>query len=101
MLTQLIPIAIAITIAIIWWGNTATKEKAVMAAKRACQQSNVQLLDDTVALKRYRLVRDHNGNMRIARLYIFEFSTMGDERKQGFVTFVGYRIKELNLRLSV
>ncbi len=100
MLTQLIPIAIAIAIAIIWWGNTATKEQAIMAAKRACQQANVQLLDDTVALKRYRLVRDSAGNIRIARLFVFEFSLMGDERKQGFVTFVGTQIRELNLRLG-
>lgn len=100
MLGQLIPILIAGTIAYIWWGNTTTKEIAITTAKRACDKADVQLLDDTVALKKYRLVRNQSGNMKIARLFTFEFSVAGDERRQGFVSFVGTQIREIKLLMD-
>jgi len=100
MLSQLLPIAIVGIVAYVWWGNTTTREKALVAAKKACELANVQLLDDSVSLKKYRLLRDHTGSIKIARLFTFEFSVAGNERRQGFVSFVGTQVKELKLLMD-
>ncbi len=100
MIVQLLVIAVVATVAYIWWGNTSTREIALRVAKSACEKGDVQLLDDTVSLKKYRLVRDHTGSTKIARLYTFEFSIGGNERKQGFVSFVGTQVVELKLLIE-
>ena len=43
---------------IYWWDTSAAKDRARSAAKYQCEQQDLQLLDDTVALKKTRLKRD-------------------------------------------
>ena len=37
---------------IYWWDTSAAKDRARSTAKYQCEQQDVQLLDDTVALKK-------------------------------------------------
>ncbi len=72
-----------------WWDSLQKRELAVRAARAVCERSNVQFLDDSVALSRMRLRRDSNQRARIYREYSFDYSSVGDDRQAGRVYLLG------------
>ncbi|NWG40161.1 MAG: DUF3301 domain-containing protein [Hydrogenophilaceae bacterium] len=73
------------------------RELAHVAARKACEDANVQFLDDTVSQTRVRLTRDHEGRVVLERWFGFEFSPLGDDRQQGMVRLKSNRVQEVNL----
>ncbi|MCC6136106.1 MAG: DUF3301 domain-containing protein [Candidatus Contendobacter sp.] len=80
-----------------WRDSLGAREQARAASSRACRQSNVQLLDDTVALERLWLRRDRDGRLKLERLYLFEFTDTGLIRRVGSVLLVGWRVEVLQM----
>ncbi|CDH44928.1 MAG: DUF3301 domain-containing protein [Candidatus Competibacteraceae bacterium] len=80
-----------------WRDSLGAREHACAASARACQQSQVQLLDDTVALERLWWRRDRDGRLKLERLYLFEFSDTGQHRRIGSVLLVGWRVEVLHM----
>jgi len=80
-----------------WRDSLGAREQARAASTRACQQSNVQLLDDTVALERLWWRRDRDGRLKLERLYVFEFTDTGMRRQVGSVLLVGWRVEVLHM----
>lgn len=83
-----------------WYDGTLAKEAAMGAARRACQRHGQQLLDETVALVNLRPRRDRSGRVRWWRLYRFEFSGDGEQRRGGEVSLLGRRVTGLSLALD-
>lgn len=71
------------------------RELALQAARRACRDAGVQLLDQTVSIKRLSLSRDPRGRWRVWRQYQFEYSVEGYERECGHVIMLGHRLQGL------
>ncbi len=80
-----------------WRDSLGAREQAHAASARACQQHQLQLLDDTVALDRLWWRRDHDGRLQLERLYLFEFTDTGQQRRVGSVLLVGWRVEVLHL----
>lgn len=80
-----------------WWDTSASKELARQFAKQQCELQQVQLLDDTVALKKTRLQRSPAGHMTLERTFHFEFSGDGDQRVQGYLILMGRKIQKVHL----
>lgn len=80
-----------------WRDSLGAREQACAASARACQQSNMQLLDDTVALERLWWRRDRDGRLKLERLYTFEFTDTGLRRQVGSVLLVGWRVEMLHM----
>ena len=80
-----------------WRDSLGAREQARAASARACQQINVQLLDDTVALERLWLRRDRAGRLKLERLYLFEFTDTGQRRQVGSVLLVGWRVEVVHM----
>ena len=59
---------------------------------------DVQLLDDTISLVRWRIERDRRGNFALARYYEFEFTVTGDRRYQGQLVLFGTRVRSVELQ---
>jgi hypothetical protein len=86
MIFSLLVIAI---VAWFWMDSLRARERALAACARACAERNVQLLDQTVALSRLSLKRHPQGRVRLWRVYVFEYSTDGVDRRQGRATLFG------------
>ncbi|MCU0840494.1 MAG: DUF3301 domain-containing protein [Thiobacillaceae bacterium] len=84
----------------LWWDGLQKRELALVAARRTCERAGVQLLDETVTVKRFRLRRDEDQRMRLYREYGFEYSDNGDNRLPGRVFLLGARILEVNLIIT-
>ena len=57
------------------------------------------LLDDTVAIARLKPERDEDGHLKLKRVYDFEYSDTGDNRRKGSVVLLGRRVVMFNVGL--
>ncbi|MCA1804917.1 MAG: DUF3301 domain-containing protein [Xanthomonadaceae bacterium] len=55
------------------------------------------MLDGTVSLQRLRPGRCQSGRFCLRRTYVFEYSTSGDDRRQGFVLMHGPTVTMVGL----
>lgn len=84
--------------ALLAWRHTMhARETAIAACRRACAEAEVQLLDDTVALRRLRPCRSRRGALALERVYLFEFSRDGRLRERGSVVLRGLRVSHVYL----
>src|SRR3954454_25340271 len=91
--------AVAVLAAGAWflWSSLRAREAANAAIRPACRAEGYLFLDDTVALDRIRLRRDEEGRARIERVYRFDYSDTGDNRRRGYVTLLGARVTDVSL----
>ncbi len=78
-----------------WYRSLKARERALSEAKRYCSQMDLQLLDQTIALKGIGIKRGADGWLKLVRLYQFEFSSTGDERYLGRVSMLGQRLDRI------
>lgn len=74
---------------------TRVRELATDAVRRAAQQGDFQLLDESVSLQRVSMSRDGNGVWRVWRQYRFDYSYDGVQREQGAVIMLGKQLQAL------
>ena len=80
-----------------WIDSLRARERALAAGRAACERSGLQLLDETVAGAGLRLARNDNGELRIRRVFVFEFSDNGNNRRRGSVVVLGAQVQDLYL----
>jgi len=83
------------------WSSLRAREAANAAIRPACRAEGYLFLDDTVALDRIRLRRNDEGRALIERVYRFDYSDTGDNRRRGYVTLLGARVEEVALGPAV
>ena len=88
MLLLTVPIALGA----FWWTSSHARELAITHARRACQAQQLQLLDQTVSLRRLKLSRNAKGGSCFRREYDFEFTDSGAHRDRGTVTMRGHEL---------
>ncbi|MEM9303232.1 MAG: DUF3301 domain-containing protein [Pseudomonadota bacterium] len=76
----------------LWLDTARARDLARQLARRLCDESKVQLLDQTVALRRTWPVRV-GGRLMLERGFSFEFSEDGAHRLHGQLTMVGVRLR--------
>ena len=87
---------LAIVAAIAFWVDSLrARERALAAGRAACERNGLQLLDETVAGAGLRLGRDAEGWLRFRRVFVFEFSDNGNNRRRGSVTVLGAEVQDL------
>ena len=86
-------------IAWLWLDSLNSREVAVSAAKAACNSEGLLLLDDTVAIQRLGVGRNGDSALRIRRVYAFEYSDTGNDRRTGSLVMLGRRVLVINLNL--
>jgi Protein of unknown function (DUF3301) len=89
----------ALVVFVIWyWLKTREiKEAAYLAAKKYCEEHDLEVLDQAVVLKGLKLKRNAKGRVQIYRRYSFDFTSSGDDRYEGFVFVLGNRIETVQL----
>lgn len=80
-----------------WMDGRRAHEAAVRVCKRACEQADLQLLDDTISLNRIKLRRDANGRMKFRRGYRFEYTNDSAERRQGHIVLHGLKVEQIHI----
>jgi hypothetical protein len=73
------------------------RQLVLEACTRYCKDRDVQLLDQSVSLRRLRLRRDAWGRFGFWRLYEFEFASPENDRYRGLAVTLGGRVVEISL----
>lgn len=80
-----------------WFDSMRARERAVALGRAACEREGLQFLDETVLCTRTRPARDADGRVRLRRVYRFEFSDDGRNRRGGSLVLLGSRLEALEL----
>ena len=80
-----------------WHDTMQAREQAIVIGKRHCQNDGLQLLDETVSLSSMKLRRNGDGQVTFRRVYEFEFSDNGDNRRLGSITLMGRHAESIQL----
>lgn len=88
---------------LVWFWRDALKarELGIRAARTVCESEQLQLLDETVAIISLKPTRDDEGHLAWRRVYEFEYSDTGDNRRQGSVVLLGDRVLVVNVGLRL
>jgi hypothetical protein len=78
-----------------WIDSLRARERALAAGRAACERNGLQLLDETVAGAGLRLARNEAGELRIRRVFVFEFSDNGNNRRRGSIVVLGAEVQDL------
>lgn len=79
------------------WSSLRAREAANAAIRPACLAQGLLFLDDTVALDRIRPQRNAQGHLTLERVYRFDYSDTGNNRRRGHVTLLGSRVVDMDL----
>ena len=74
------------------WDSLKVREAANAAMRAACKSEGLLFLDDTVALESVWPTRDDNGHLKLRRVYRFEYSDTGHNRRKGSVVMLGDKV---------
>jgi len=96
-LSQVLAVVIAAAVAWFVWDGLKVREAANDALRAACTAEGLQFLDDTVALSSIWPARDDDGRVRLRRVYAFEYSDTGHNRRKGSVTLIGDAVLVLDI----
>ncbi|MDO3388563.1 DUF3301 domain-containing protein [Gilvimarinus sp. SDUM040013] len=96
-LTVVIWFFVVVAVGYYWWRALMAKEVAFSAATRHCKEMGVQMLDQSVYLRRLWFKRNSKGALSLWRAFYFEFTSTGSDRYSGRVLMLGRRIEQVEL----
>jgi len=73
----------------LWYDSLKAREAGMRASRAACVAEDLLFLDDTVSIDSMWPARDDHGRLRWRRVYGFEYSDTGNNRRKGSVTLIG------------
>jgi hypothetical protein len=96
-LTEILVLALAVAAGWLVWDSLKARETANAAMREACRRGGFLFLDDTVAMNAIRPVRDGDGHVRLRRVFTFEYSDTGTDRRKGSLTMMGDAVHGLDI----
>jgi hypothetical protein len=81
----------------LWFDSMRARERALAAGSRACERDGLQFLDETVECVSLRAARDEDGRLALRRVYRFEFSDDGRNRRSGGIVMLGGEVESLTM----
>lgn len=97
-MTDLTAIGLLLLLGWFWLDSLRAREIALGICRAACEQRDLQLLDQAVALRRLGL-RWRSEGLRLRRVYRFDFSEEGVGRRQGYLVLRGMALEDLSFGL--
>lgn len=84
-----------------WFNSLKARETAIRRVHQECDAEGVQFLDETVSTAKLSLARNDDGGITLRRVYTFEYSDTGNNRRPGSVTMLGGEVLFVNIGLRL
>jgi hypothetical protein len=97
MYETLLPLLLILAAFSVAANSLRARERARHFAHALCARAGLQLLDQTVALRRVRLRRIPGVGLRVLRCYRFEVSTDGHDRRHGSLDLIDGEVASYDL----
>lgn len=99
-LPDLIALLALVAVGAFWIDALAVREIALAAAREACQREGKQFLDEGIAARHLRLLRNTHGQLCLGRTYHFEYSDTSQDRRRGTIVTLGREVVMVNVGLT-
>jgi hypothetical protein len=86
-----------VVLAWLWYDSMRAREGAVAAGAHACEREALQFLDETVECISLRPARNDAGRLVLRRVYRFEFSDDGNNRRGGRIVTLGGEVESITM----
>ena len=97
---EIISLFALLAIAWLWFDSVKVRGIAVGKAKAVCAAAELQFLDDTVSIASLKFARNEDGRLLLRRIYSFEYSDTGDNRRPGSIVMLGPEVHFVNVDLE-
>lgn len=97
MLSDVVWLGLLCIAGAVWWHGQGVKAFALQKVRKYCEQHGLQLLDETLVLRRFWPARSEQGSIALRRQYRFEFSSTGEYRYKGRIVLLGYRVSSVQV----
>ena len=97
-MSHLLVVCLLLLLGWFWLDSLRAREIATGICQAACRQRELQFHDQAVALRRLALTWRSEG-LRLRRVYRFDFSEEGMERRRGYIVMRGLNLEELSFGL--
>ncbi len=94
---EIISLFVLVAIAWLWFDSIKVRGIAVGKAKAVCAAADLQFLDDTVSISSLKFARDEDGRLLLRRIYSFEYSDTGDNRRPGSIVMLGPQVVSIEV----
>lgn len=91
-MTELLVLLALAAVAWFAWDSLRAREAAIAASRGACVAAGLLFLDDTVAIESVWPIRENGSQLKLRRIYSFEYSDTGNNRRKGSTTLLGSRV---------
>lgn len=81
----------------LWFDSMRARERAVAAGQNACARERLQFLDETVECTSVKPGRNAAGHLVLRRVYRFEFSDDGSNRRAGSIVMLAAEVESLTM----
>ncbi len=98
---DLVGVLVLAALAWLWWDSLKARDAGIAAVRAACEAEGLQLLDETVAIAGLKPARDDDGRLALRRVYEFEYTDTGDNRRRGSLVMLGQRVLVINIGLRL
>jgi len=80
-----------------WYESLRIREHVTRMCRELCEKSDLQLLDQTVALASIGITRSRHKRWLVRRVYQFEVSGNGADRLIGYITLTGGSVEAIQI----
>ncbi len=84
-----------------WLDGMKVRDIAIREARDTCKSEALQFLDETVATAKIGFVRDEDGRLVLQRVYAFEYSATGSNRRPGSIVMRGQKVLFVNVGMRL
>lgn len=98
---ELTSLVVLIALAWLWLDSVRVRDQAIREAELVCSAEGLQFLDETVAIASLKPVRNDDGRLVLRRVYAFEYSDTGNNRRPGSIVLLGQEVLFINVGLRL
>lgn len=100
-LFETLSLVVLLALAWLWFDSVKVRDIAVRAAEQACAAEDLQFLDETISIASLKPARDDDGRLLLQRVYAFEYSDTGNNRRPGSIVMLGQTVIMVNVGLRL
>ena len=98
---EVLSLIVLVGLAWLWFDSMQVRALALRAATAACDAEGLQLLDQAISITKLGLARNDDGRLLIRRIYGFDFSDSGNDRRRGSVAMLGQELQIVNVGMRL
>ena len=96
-LNSLLMLITIVAVILLWYESLRFREQVTRMCRELCEQSDLQLLDQSISLSGISVARNRYGRWQLRRVYQFDVSHNGTDRYSGFVTLLGSVVEAIQI----